>query len=172
MSSNKFGHAMIATETAGTWRADAFTALPPDATVNQGAGTTYIGSIACLAPSECVAVGAYNSTTTNQAPMTIDEVGGVWGTASKPPLPSNGDTTPGHAAALNRVVCTSPGYCGRAEATSHTRSAVSNQWSSAPTHPSPNRSPNQNPNQNPNRTQPHGQRRRRLLPPPRCPPQN
>jgi hypothetical protein len=102
---------MVASETKGVWGRASEIVLPSDANATTASGVG-LDSVACTSQGNCVAVGAYDDNSPGQQSMVAVETRGIWGPASKLTLPSNADTSPGDQdAALNSVVCTSPGSC-------------------------------------------------------------
>jgi hypothetical protein len=97
--------AMRVRETSGRWGRPAELVMPSDADADPIA---YMTGIACPRPADCVAVGYYGSTATeDQAAVAVVETAGVWhrGTEVAP-----ASRTPGHGAELESVSC-GPAAC-------------------------------------------------------------
>ena len=104
-------HAMIATQTDGTW-AQAIEITPPS-----NASTTtpepYAGlhSVACSAPGSCVAVGDYSTTTEGEQAMVATETSGTWGQAVEVTAPTNAATGTESIVEFTEVSCPASGSC-------------------------------------------------------------
>ena len=88
--------------------------LPPDAAV-AGSSTVpdaQLAKVSCWGTGSCVAVGSYATANNNMEGIVLPIVGGVPGTATAAPLPSNAPTAASsQSAGLSDVNCTAAGQC-------------------------------------------------------------
>jgi len=100
------GHALLATETNGSWTPTSPISPPSSA----GSGVSLdLDAITCLSAENCVAVGSYSIPSADSYVFAVTETDGTWGSVNTITLPDN-------AAAqalpeLASVACTSPGNC-------------------------------------------------------------
>jgi hypothetical protein len=100
------GQAMIVTETGGTWNPATEVSVPSDAaTTPNGA----LKAVTCTSSGNCVAVGTYTNSSSEQEAMVVTETNGTWAQASvvAPPTNAAGDAY----ALLTGVSCPSQGNC-------------------------------------------------------------
>ncbi|HEY2354446.1 MAG TPA: PASTA domain-containing protein [Gaiellaceae bacterium] len=102
---NSDTHALVLTETAGTWATGAELATPGDAPVLAAS------SVSCPAVGKCTAVGEYINDGGNSLPVMWTESTGVWEAGVAAALPANLSSAPGYEAYLGSVSCASAGNC-------------------------------------------------------------
>jgi hypothetical protein len=101
-------HAMVATETGGTWGEATNVTLPSNAA---SASLEQLSGVSCTSAGNCVAVGDYFDRSTGIQAMAVTETGGTWAQATEVTLPSNALSSPSSPAGLSGVSCTSAGNC-------------------------------------------------------------
>jgi hypothetical protein len=95
--------AFAQSETTGVW-GDA-TQIGPSF-INTGSYAS-LGSVSCVSPGNCTAVGTYDDASSQQQAMAVTETAGTWGDA----VELAGDLNLGSNAGTSAVVCTSTGNC-------------------------------------------------------------
>lgn len=100
--------AVIEAEAGGQWLPAAEAELPADASAGGFNGGS-LNDVACTSPGNCVAVGNYAASGTDQEPLVITEVNGTWERGIDPGLPSDALTDPGTQ--VDAVSCASAGNC-------------------------------------------------------------
>jgi hypothetical protein len=105
-----FDHAMLATESGGTWAQATQVTLPSDASTS--APDDALQAVACPAPGSCVAGGYYMASDKTLQPMIVTETNGSWSPAIRIVLPSDASTATGaQLAQIQSLACTSVGIC-------------------------------------------------------------
>jgi Putative Ig domain len=107
-------HAMVETETGGTWGQGAAVSLPQGALASGATALSDLNTVVCTAAASCVAVGYYRDTngTGDTQAMAVTETGGTWAQAGKIPLPAGAATAAsGQDAQLNAVACAAADRC-------------------------------------------------------------
>jgi uncharacterized repeat protein (TIGR02543 family) len=92
----------VVDEVGGTWG----TASEVAASLNSG-GHAWVNSVSCTSDGNCAGGGRYKDSSGNYGAFVVDEVAGVWGTASE----VTGSLNTGGDADLNLVSCSSDGNC-------------------------------------------------------------
>ena len=92
----------VVDEVASTWG----TASEVAASLNSG-GHAWVNSVSCTSDGNCAGGGRYRDSSGNYGAFVVDEVAGVWGTASE----VVGSLNTGGDADLNLVSCSSDGNC-------------------------------------------------------------
>ena len=101
-------HAMLVTESAGSWGQVTQLSPPAGAESGQFAG---LNAVACPASSACVAVGQYDTRGQNTLAMAASESGGAWPRAREVALPIDGQAGDGLGASLESLACPAVGSC-------------------------------------------------------------
>jgi hypothetical protein len=99
------GHALIVTRNGSTWGSAHSISLPANAASVANAA---LNSVSCVSFTDCVAVGAYN-TSTGRAALIVTEKNGVWAAAVRSPLP--GGWVASGVTGLNSVKCLTISSC-------------------------------------------------------------
>ncbi|MGB9111763.1 MAG: InlB B-repeat-containing protein [Acidimicrobiales bacterium] len=94
--------AFVVDEVGGVWGTPSEVAGPLNID-----GDAWINSISCTSDGNCTAGGYYEDGSGNYQAFVVDEVGGVWGTASE----VAGSLNAGGDGEINAVSCTSDGNC-------------------------------------------------------------
>jgi hypothetical protein len=103
--SSAHSQGLLLSESSGSWTAAEM--IPPgDAGTNPQVG---LGSVSCPAAGDCVAIGSYRNSLTQNQVLLVSETSGTWSAAFQPPLPADGGTSGGHG--LRSVSCPSVGNC-------------------------------------------------------------
>ncbi len=104
-SGNAYG--LLLNEVDGVWRAPTSLVPPANAVISSGV-TLY--DVSCGAPEDCVAVGSYSNTASDQLSFVDVETSGVWARAAQITLPANASSS-AQVSDLHSVVCASAGNC-------------------------------------------------------------
>ncbi len=96
---------LVLDEDSGSWTAAKVTP-PGDAGANP---LVSLDSVSCPAAGNCVAIGSYRDSFTQNQVLLTTESSGAWSAAAQPPLPSDATTGGGHG--LRAVSCPSVGNC-------------------------------------------------------------
>jgi hypothetical protein len=98
-------HAFVASEVHGAWHAAS--AVPGLVALDHG-GNAELGSVSCTSPGNCGAGGRYSVSASIGQAFVVDEIQGIWHSASKVP----GITGLNHGeAVIDTISCVSPGNC-------------------------------------------------------------
>lgn len=106
LDSSNDRQAMELTEISGTWETATELSLPGDAATNPEAS---LGSVSCVANTDCTAFGSYVSSSGNTEAMVAVDVGGTWGQATAIAPPANAYPDPN--AVLSGGSCTATNSC-------------------------------------------------------------
>jgi hypothetical protein len=102
---NSYG--LLLNEVNGVWRDPTNVTPPANAEPSYGVS---IFDVSCGAPGDCSAVGTYADKAQNQLSFVVDEISGIWQTATEVILPTNAVKT-SQVSNLHSLSCTSPGSC-------------------------------------------------------------
>ncbi|MFZ0664358.1 MAG: fibronectin type III domain-containing protein [Acidimicrobiales bacterium] len=100
---------MAAAETSGTWMPATGISLPNGAVVGGMMVFNQLQTISCTSIGNCVAGGAYSTSTGGSPAFFVNETAGVWAQGTPLSPPSNADT--GGYSNVNGVSCTQDGTC-------------------------------------------------------------
>jgi hypothetical protein len=106
------GKPTVITENSGVWGTPSLVAVPAGGTYG-GQDPSALAGISCPDATDCTAVGSYTTSVgTGRFPMVVDDVGGIWGPATTPPLPADLlSDSKGEDAELTAVQCASADGC-------------------------------------------------------------
>jgi hypothetical protein len=99
-------HALLLTETSGTWATGVEASLPANAGTNPDVS---LASVSCGSAGNCTAVGSYTDSSGRGQGLLLTETSGRWATGVEAPLPANARTNPD--VVLKSVSCASAGNC-------------------------------------------------------------
>ena len=98
----------VVEQKAGVWLAAKFIQRPVGAI---SAGGSYVNSVSCSSPGNCLVVGDYAASTTRQKPFVTVERNGVWLRAVAPVLPVDAKATGAFTDSATSVSCPTASTC-------------------------------------------------------------
>jgi hypothetical protein len=116
-------HALLITESDGTWGTSTDVPLPADAATtfpspNESFAGGFLNRVSCPSAGSCTTVGSYTRQPNGATyPWILDESGGQWGAATGPALPPDAGTTIDYRGGsspfmgFNGLSCPSAGNC-------------------------------------------------------------